>query len=60
MVNVMDVNIIDIHGNVYDINSIHINGNDVLSIVVKRSYEDYVSQRSGREIVDEHLGWKSL
>ena len=56
----MDIHIIDINGEEYDINSIHIDGNDVLSIVVKKSGEDYVSRRIGREIVDEHIGWKPL
>ena len=60
MVNMMDIHIIDINGEEYDINSIHIDGNDVLSIVVKKSGEDYVSRRVGREIVDEHIGWKPL
>ena len=56
----MDIHIVDLNGNEYDINSIHINGNDVLSLVIKRSDEEYVSKRLGREIVDEHIGWKSL
>jgi len=58
MANIMDINIIDLDGNIYDINSIHIQGNDVVNIVIKKPNESYISHRKGRELVDENIGWK--
>lgn len=60
MVNIMDINIIDLDGNIYDINSIHLQGNDVVNIVIKKPSESYISHHRGRELVDEYIGWKPL
>lgn len=53
MVDCMDVNIIDLHGNEYNINSILINGNDDIILVIKEEHEDYISKRKARELVDK-------
>jgi hypothetical protein len=60
MVNIMDINIIDLDGNIYDINSMHIQGNDVVNIVIKKSTESFISHRKARELVDDHLGEKPI
>ena len=53
MVDCMDVNIIDLHGNEYNINSILIKGNDDITLVIKEEHEDYISKRKARELVEK-------
>lgn len=53
MVDCMDVNIIDLHGNEYNINSILIRGNDDITLVIKEEHEDYISKRKARELVEK-------
>lgn len=60
MVNIMDINIIDLDGNIYDINSMHIQGNDVVNIVIKKPTESFISHHKARELVDDHLGGKPI
>lgn len=49
----MDVHIIDLDGNAYDINSIHVDGNDMISIIIKKPTEHYISKRKGRELMEK-------
>ena len=51
--NIMDVHIIDLDGNTYDINSIHVDGNDMISIIIKKPTEHYISKRKGRELMEK-------
>jgi len=53
MVNCLDVNIIDLEGNEYDINSIHMDGNDIMSLVIKKSHQHYISKRKARELIEK-------
>ena len=44
MVECMDVNKNDLHGNEYNINSILIKGNDDITLVINEEYEDYIDK----------------
>ena len=52
MVNIVDVHIIDKQGVEYDISNILIEGNDVMYIVIKEDYENYISNFTARELID--------
>lgn len=53
MVNPVDVYIIDLQGNKYDMNSILVDGNDVVTLVIKKPNEEYISKRKARELKEE-------
>lgn len=52
MLPIVDVHIIDKQGVEYDISNILIEGNDVMYIVIKEDYENYISNFTARELID--------
>ena len=53
MVNPVDVHIIDLQGNKYDVNSILVDGNDVVTLVIKKPNEEYITKRKARELKEK-------
>lgn len=52
MVNPVDIYIIDKQGVEYDISNIIVKGNDVMYVVIKEDYENYISNFSAMELID--------
>ncbi len=53
--NIMDINILDLDGNIYDINTIIMNGNDEVNIIIKKPNEDYIEYEESKELLKRCL-----